>query len=413
MKIKQKISPIAAVIDQALLSFLNFSISIFFVWGASKDQYGYYLLLITPLLLVQSVQSALINSPLATYLPASLSEKKERIVSTAQLMHGWLAAVCTLLAVFALLLIGAFSLVSVSGFLVVSFCLAIIGTIAREGQRSICYVMGKGVGALWKDFQYGVILLLGLVFAFYKNIISAEFVLLAIGSSAIFVVLIGYSNSEKWVFDRSVVRDFWLCGRWALPSVFATWLSLNSYPYFAKHFIGVSAVADIGASRLLLMPVGLLITAWSNWFRPRISGWYARGQIDEIVSLTRKCFFWVGFTFIFFLLFVWLGYGFFELIVGVEYRGLKPVVIAWSVFFFLSFLRNVGMASLMVNSEGYKILHHLTWVGFFISIFSLFVFSSRGSVWVVGVLSLVEFFQLVVVLVNARIFWEKGRVNNI
>src|SRR5574340_33454 len=141
----KRLNPLAAVADQAWLSLLSFAIALAFIWGATKEEYGYYLLLFPPLLLIQSIQNAIVNSPLATFLPAATEAEKTRIRTTAVMLHIYLALACAALGLVGLLVYGWLEHFHVSPLLLVGFMLAIIGTIARESQRSFAYVQGQGV----------------------------------------------------------------------------------------------------------------------------------------------------------------------------------------------------------------------------------------------------------------------------
>ena len=71
---------LAGMIDQALLSALNFAIGLLFIRLASKEEYGLYTQFFGLLMLSQSLQNALTNSPLIA-LGAKLSDARMRTLS--------------------------------------------------------------------------------------------------------------------------------------------------------------------------------------------------------------------------------------------------------------------------------------------------------------------------------------------
>lgn len=403
----KRLNPLAAVADQAWLSLLNFAISLAFIWGASKTEYGYYILLMAPLLLIQNIQNAIVNSPLATFLPAAAEAIKPNLRNTAISLHIYLALACGVLGMAGLMVYGQVAALHVDGLLLAGFVLAIIGTIARESQRSFAYVQGQGVRALVGDLIYGAILLVGIALAILGNQLSAGFVLLLTGIAGLVPLLTRVAGFHGLQTHADPLRQFWSCARWALPSVVVTWVNLSSYPYFAEHALGLAAVADIGAARLFLMPVGLMMTAWANWYRPRISGWLALHNVSAVAHITHRSLLagW-GILAILAVLLVF-AYPLVEPLLGEQYQGLQSLVLMWLLFFAISLARNVYMATLMTDANGYKILHHITWLALALSIPGFVLLSHNGPLWVVGVLCTVELAQVLMVFIKARQYWKR------
>lgn len=403
----KRLNPLAAVADQAWLSLLNFAISLAFIWGASKSEYGYYLLLVAPLMLAQSIQNAIVNSPLATFLPAADDLAKPALKRTAASLHAYLALVGAVLGGLGLLAYAYWTDLKIEVVLLIGFSLAIVGTIAREAQRSFAYVQGQGVRALAGDLAYGIALLAGITWAMLGDQLTAGIVLLLTGLAGMLPLLTKLLVFQGLQIHPEPMRQFWSCGRWALPSVLVTWINLSAYPYFAERALGLAAVADIGASRLFLMPVGLAMTAWSNWYRPRISAWLATGDTDAVRRLTYKSLL-VGWGALAALAgSIMAAYPYIEPALGEQYAGLQPLVLMWVLFFSLSLTRNIYMATLMTDAQGYKILHHITWLALALSVPGFILLSDNGAIWVVGVLCAVELVQLVLVVLKIGGYWGR------
>lgn len=406
----RRLNPLAALADQAWLSLLNFAISLAFIWSASKTEYGYYILLMAPLLLIQSIQNAIVNSPLATFLPAATEADKPTLLITAASLHIYLALTCGLLGVLGLVVYGQVAELHVESLLLAGFVLAIAGTVARESQRSFAYVQGQGVRALVGDLIYGMVLLAGIALALAGGQLSAGLVLLLTGIAGLVPLFSRIGGFLGLKTHAEPMRQYWSCGRWALPSVVVTWISLSSYPYFAKHALGLAAVADIGAARLFLMPVGLMMTAWSNWYRPRISRWLASGNVDAVAGITRRSLL-AGWALLAALgVLLALAYPLVEPLLGEQYLGLQPLVLMWLLYFAIGWARPVYTATLMTDARGYKILHHITWIALGLSLPGFVLLSHNGALWVVGVLCGVELMQTVFVIAKARQYWKRPEV---
>lgn len=404
----KRFNPLAAVADQIWLSLLNFAISLAFIWGATKAEYGYYILLLAPLLLVQSLQNAIVNSPLATFLPSEVdAEKKNRTKATAASLHIYLGLVCGVLGFMGLWTYGLIARVHIDILLLSGFVLAIAGTIAREAQRSFAYVQGQGLRALAGDLLYGLVLLAGIALALAGSDLSAGIVLLITGVAGLVPLLTKIAKFDGLQTHAEPLRKFWSCSRWALPSVMVTWINLSSYPYFAGKALGLSAVADIGVARLFLMPIGLMMAAWANWYRPKISGWLAAGNTHAVTSITNRSL-QVGLAGMTMLAAVFIfAYPWIETFLGDQYQGLQTLVLMWLFFFSISLVVNIYMATLMTDEAGYKFLHHITWLALALSLPGFVLFSHNGALWVVGILCMVELLQAVLVISKARQYLKR------
>lgn len=407
MPLLKRLNPLAAVADQAWLSLLSFAIALAFIWGADKIEYGHYILLTTPLLLVQSIQNALVNSPLATILPAAESAAHMQLKSTAISMHLILGGAAALLGGIALFIYGQLTEFEADSLLIAGFSLAIMGTIAREAQRALAYADRTGTRALSSDLVYGSLLLAALSAAVVGNKLTAAVVLAATGFAGLAPLLLRVAAVRGLTIHSGSLRQFWSCGRWALPSVLATWVTLSSYPYFASTHLGVAAVAEIGAARLFLMPIGLITTAWGNWYRPRISRWFTDGDLVSIRRATSTSLGVGALAMSLTAILLFFVYPIVEPLLGPQYQGLQHLVLVWLIYFAIALARNIFMATLMVDANGYRFLHHVTWVALAVAMPSFMLFSANGTIWIVGVLCAIELFQLIVVATKAKGYWQQ------
>lgn len=410
MKVSSRLNPLGAIADQAFLSLLGLTVSMILITTVSKQEYGYYVLLGSMLLLVQSIQNALINSPVATLLPASGPETKEALKRTAVTLHMILAGAGALLA--GVLLWGYLRVTGDAGEVVrtalcLGFALAVMGTVIREAQRSLNYVQGQGIQAFLGDLVYGALLLAGLGLAAWNRVLDAATALALTGLAATLPLLGRVGGMQGAPIHRPSMTSIWSCARWALPSVLLTWINLTSFSTVAAYFAGLAAVADLGASRLFVMPLGLLATAWGNWYRPKFSGWLPAGDVVSVrrvtnVSSAAAIVFSVVLTLV-----LLTGYPWIEPLLGAEYSGLQALVLAWLVYFTLAFVRNVYMATLMTDPGGYRILHHVTMFAVLGSVPCYLVFAERGPLWIIGTLCVVEVLQLALIVPRARHYWER------
>lgn len=397
---------IATMFDQAWLSLLNLTIAIAFIRLAPKEDYGIYLLLQTPLLLVQGLQNALLLSPLTTVLPATPADRQAAVRTTA--IGGQVVFLLGAATLGGLLLAAYFRFErgGLEFWLPCAFALAIAGASAREGARALFYSSGKALLALRSDLVYGGGLLLALAMLALGDAFETRNVLLAIGIAALWPYVMQLSAVRRLALDRLVLREFWACGRWALIGVLVTWINLNAYNLVVGAMLGLAAVADINAARLFLMPIALGVTAWSNLARPRISAWIAQSRFHDIRRFSMQSMLFSLSVLAGFAAIMLAAYPFIEPWLGPAYQGLLPLVLMWALFFALSFPRSIFMATLMTRPEGYRQLQQVSWFALAVSLGGLALLTTYGALWVIAVLILVELTQLILIGRLAARWWQ-------
>lgn len=399
--------------DQALLSALNLAISFAFIRFAVKEDYGIYLLLMTPLYLILGIQNALVLSPIATVFPSAQTDEKECVYTTAVAAQLIFVSSSAVICGFGLTAYWYLVHGTIDAMLILGFGLAIAGVCAREGVRTLFYIRSNALGALKSDFMYGFGLMLSIGGLSYFRVLTPANALFATGVAALWPYALKVSRIRTLVLNKTILVKFWACGRWALVGVLVTWINLNAYPLIVGISLSTAAVADINVARLFLMPVGLCATAWSNLYRPKISGWAARNQLKEVKRITLKSIL-VGMSLLgLFTLVLAQGYPFIEEILGPAYSGILHLVLLWSGFFAVSLARNMLMATLMTEPSGYRELQTVSWFGLIVSLTGLWIFSSYGSKWVVGILIAVETVQLVLIAFKVTRRWSHPVSGNI
>jgi O-antigen/teichoic acid export membrane protein len=398
-------SSLYAFLDQVWLSAISFIISIAFIKFSTKSEFGIYSVLFSAILLIQGLQNAVLISPLGTVLPRHEELHKLRVIHTNVYGHLFFS---TLFASVAALLLLLFQFINekIDFYLALGFFIAILGTMGREAVRSINYSQFKVKQAFASDLKYGAILIISLFGLLYFDRINTSTVFLVTGLAGLIPLVNKVSIIKKLRFNKAIWQEFWSCGRWATVSVGITWVSLNAYPYFVTATLGLYAVADISASRLFLMPVALFASAWSNLNRPKITKFILTKNIVDLKKLTITST-TLGLSILaFFISLVYLIYPFLESLMGQKYMGLFHLVLMWALYFAVNLVRTFFMASLMANSDGYRQLHHITWATFTVSILGFLFFTSKGPIFVIGVLCVAEIFQLLLVALQVSKLWR-------
>ncbi len=384
--------------------------------GASKETYAAYTLVYAAVLLFQNVQNALIISPMMTVVPGRSAQERAALVRrisriqialNVTLLAFWLGAAATYAVLKAMNLREGFTLAAAGA-------VALLGLLMREFGRGQAFLDGRPLAALFQDLAFGVFALAALAFLFFRAEVTAEAVLLSSGVSAFSVAALARLRTDRRYRDASagtiniaeyavVVRELWTCGKWALPSVVASWGYANAYVYMVAAVASASIVAELSATRLLLAPVPLLLTAWFNVFRPRASAWYRSGDLR---LLTRVAMYsavglalgGVSFGVVLYLCFDWIE----AHLLGSRYAGLAMLLLGWTAYFVVGAVRGVGMGCVLSAQDGFRHMHHYTWIALAVAVLSVALAAAKSSA--LGVLLALS----VAELVFAGLVWGLG-----
>jgi O-antigen/teichoic acid export membrane protein len=253
--------------DQGLLSAASFLVSILLIRFVSKSEYGYYAIALPVSLFLVSLQNAVVNTPLAVLLASKSGTERREYVSSLGFGQflAILPAACLGLVVFAVL--RRYGLDPTVSSIALALCAAAAGLLYREFLRSYLFAEEAPLDVLKMDALY-VAVFLGLLCIPYRyHEIRVDIVFLLMGASALLVALL-FSRGRGWRFPpKSVSKSYgenWELGKWALLGVCVTHAQTYSYLYFLGIFSGSTAVAEVSAARLLLMPMMLVQMGWGK-----------------------------------------------------------------------------------------------------------------------------------------------------
>lgn len=366
---------VAGTVDQALLSAFNLGIGIAFIKWATKEEYAAYSMIFAGLLLLQSIQNALVNSPLLTLLPARKNkEDKTKLQSAATgilvslVLASWGTVI--LLLLFCMLAGRTLQFASISGW---AIGIAATGLLLREYVRGTFFLRLKVSSALLSDAGYVTVAAIFALMTSYFFGFSAEWILASTGGAAVVTGLIslrklGIGISLRQTAIKSELPEIWGCAKWALPSVVVSWLYSNAYVYVVDWLMARNTVADLAASRLLLVPISLVVVGWSSSFRPRASKLFAQGDIPQIDKLLRASVLVAALIYLLYGFLLWLSTPLMiSQVFSAKYAGLESLIVAWGAFFFVNAVRCMGMSAVLSSKDGFRPLYLSGWMALLIA----------------------------------------------
>ncbi len=349
-----------------LLSGLNFLIGLALIRFATKETYGLYSQLFGITVLTTSLLEALIGSALTT-LAARVSES-DRVGLVARAFRIQMAAalvfalVCGL-GVWALSFDAAHKDDAGVG-LACAFAALICALSCREFCRTALFIESRPQAVALMDLLFVAFTVLAGGLMLWQTTLTVTTVIATLaltnGAAAVFFALkLWWPSSgiaKQSEQDQQPLRALWKLSRWALVGAIIAWSVNNGYLYFAGGFLGVAALADLNAARLLLIPISIVAMAWSRVARPtlgktivaqdwgRLRRWMAWSTLAmEAFALTYVAMLLWGFP--------WLSANLF----GEKYQHISGLLLLWGIYFAVNCARNVGTTTL-ISFGAYRVL---------------------------------------------------------
>jgi O-antigen/teichoic acid export membrane protein len=371
------IKSLIAIFDQALLSCVNFLVAIILIKNVSKSEYGYYSIAFAISLFLVSIQNAVVTTPLTVLLVSKKDNDRQNYVRA--LCWGQfivlLPAVGVGLCVICVMWFFGFDVIktAIAGCL----CLASIGIMLQEFLRAYYFAEEAPHDALKLDLYYIAIYLSLIAFTLLCFNLSVAAIFIFIGLSAGLVYIINKRRLPpgfNWNLIKESYSENWKFGRWALLGVITTHIHKYSYLYMLGALMGSVAVADVSASRLLLIPFLLVQTGWGKVIRPHGARLREDNQLKryfmELVVASLSGGFAIilyAYTILFFT--GYLG----DLLYTQNYEGAFDYVLLWGAIVSITFIRMNAGSGLQVLKK-FNSVAKLSTVTMIVTLCSAFFF---------------------------------------
>ncbi len=347
-----------ALIDQTLVSGVNFVTGLFLARFLGMESYGLFVLLYGVILFISNIHNALLTTPLLVIGPQKGQREESDPYYKSAANHQY---IFTLLTFFIIFLIGSLAEVAIdrsdaTRYAVPLSCAA-SGFVLQEYYRKLFFSLQKPSEALANDcLSYGLQVAL-IVWFEYSYGITVESCLYLMAFTSYLAATHGFVRSrglldandqrhEKWSIT---FRSHWEIGNWLLAKNVVYWLGTQLVIYATGIFLSVTAVGAMAAARNIVGIVSIFFLALDNFATPRASQilsslgkrgltlylqklTFAGGMVTGIIALLASVFpeHWL------------------ELIYGYEYSGYGWLVVAWSLFFFIGYFQRPAGIGLRV-----------------------------------------------------------------
>jgi len=280
-----------AILDRTLLSATNFAVGILLIRRASEAEYGLYVLAHSAILLLIGFQNALITTPMSVMAPKQESSERRNFISTLGKTQYliWLPLCIILILVSDL---GRyFNIDTATAAIILAVAVVTLSVFLQEFMRHAFFLYMVPKYVLFIDIVYAVVFL-GVVYLFTTaSSAPAVYTITAMGVAGLFAGVIGvllFRRRIGWKFgwDPSPLAAAWKHGKWALMGVTVSWLHNQGFLYLLSGLMGMVEVANVSASRLLFMPIPMMLVSIGSILKPRGAAWIACGEKRKLLQVT-------------------------------------------------------------------------------------------------------------------------------
>lgn len=368
----------SAVIDQAILSASSLIVGLLLIRHGTTDDYGYYVLAQSAVLLMTSAQGAWISGPLAVLAPKQTPERRHAMIGKVESGQRWLL---DRLLVFALPLpaIGhLLHLWPLTPTLVASTALLASWTaMQREYLRSVLFIHERPNTVLGIDALYVLVLVGSAGLAVSGPLPAAETAVLGLAAAGgLFTFRARRLLARDYGWDAGGEAAIWAelrrLGVWAAAGAVIFWLYGQGFNYLVAGKLGVAAVASVNAARLLLMPTWVLTIGVRALLMPSAASWLHHLGLRPLVR--KLSLFVAGLLVLFgiYIAMVWFGR---DWVTQELMRKTIPdrdrLLLLWAVYSIVTMIRDVYLCALLAM-ERFK---PMAWLSAASAVTSL------GSMW--------------------------------
>lgn len=364
----------AALIDQVLLSGANFVVGILLIRKASASDYGMFVLVQSTVLLLLTAQSAWLTSPLAILAPKRTPELRAMMVGAveaAQRRFLWriaLVAICIPALAYATGIWDGFSAAVVAAGVIAGW-----SALQRDYMRKVLLIYSRTNTLLGADAIYAVIFVGGTAIAVFAPKHAVIWAVIAMAVAAWFGEKAAYralARNPGWIPGSATafLRELRRLGIWAAVGALSYWLFSQSYNYILVSRLDLKAVADVNASRLLIMPAIVLIVGLDSLLVPKSAGWLASVGIGRLLKRLSIVLLGIAAIELGYLLLVWifrdwLTREFLHKVIGDRDR----LLLLWGCISLIGLLRTV-IQSALIAMEPLKLMAGITGIGAIVSL---------------------------------------------
>ena len=334
--------------DQGVLSLFNLAVNLALIKFATPVEFGRFIYALTLILIMTSLQNALVATPISVMLPGRKPAERRTGLQTLVSFDLLLRGLCAFTAG-AMCFMTEWSI----GFLAAVIA-AVFTTLARETARNI-YVASDRVRKCFALDASAVAVASAVIIAGWTLFSPAVACLVGIAFGNMAALLIVARGEFPDLLDLRAIAPayahFWKKTKWSLVGAATTEVQYRNYVFALEFFRGTSVLASVQAGRLLLGPLALMVQSWARVARPNMARSLAHGDQRSafttfLQGLALVSAMGAAYCAALYAAWPWLK----EWIFADKYEGIALMTAAWAVYALLNVV-NIALSSLLLAAN--------------------------------------------------------------
>jgi O-antigen/teichoic acid export membrane protein len=279
----------SAVVVQALLSATSLCVGLILIRRVSDEQYGFYVLTLNVVMLVTSLQNSFIQSHMVVRMTGATEAARANLIGGLYREQRKLLPLIALAAAVITMICGLTGIFNRSAvYVALVGILAVLAALYREFLRMVLLAYRLPDRVLKGDLLYAAVLIGGVWIAAST---PRPAVLAGISLAAAAVACGSVCQAALWRFkpwnihgSPGILREIAPLGAWTATASAIHWLFSQGYNFLVAGTLGVTAVAAIAATRILIMPVNLLSSGIGTLMLPTVSNWLQTQSAPKVLK---------------------------------------------------------------------------------------------------------------------------------
>lgn len=337
-----------SVLDQGVLSLFNLALNLALIKFAAPAEFGRFIYALTLVLIMTSLQNALVQTPIAVMLPGRKRAEREAGLRTVVSFDLGLRIACAGLA-------GALCLLTewTPAFLAAAM-LAVFTTLARETARNI-YIASERVPYCFRLDLAAVTVSAAAIAAGWRLADPAIVALagITLGNIAALAVAARGLIPERLRPDAILpaYRKFWAKTKWSLAGAATTEVQYRNYVFAVEFFRGPGVLGAVQAGRLLLGPLALIVQSWARVARPAMAKALAKGDRRGALDMMLAGLALVGAVGAAYCAALWFAWPWLKAwIFADKYPGIALMTVFWAVYALINVF-NIGLSAALIAAN--------------------------------------------------------------
>jgi O-antigen/teichoic acid export membrane protein len=282
------------LVDQGFLSFATFITGVLVARSSTKEEYGYYVLGWTLLLIAWGVHRALVYVPFTIYAPRLIESERKTYQGSTFLHTLIISILVALLMLLASELSRANFSIEMSHFYALLPLLAIV-TVSYSLRDFIRNALLARL-EIWASVVVNIIAtatqvaLVTWLFIIRRLTLDRAFEILALSSSIAAAYMLWTHRRQMQVVAKRVWEDFLdglTVGKWLLVGSVAHFGVSHAFPWLLLYFLDPQAVATFGACSTVAGLLDPFLRGASAYIEPRMAHGYKGANTASLIRLLR------------------------------------------------------------------------------------------------------------------------------